>query len=106
QDKWDYNSEEFTLYQVLEESIKNIESILKSKYYTTHSYYGDLSELPGRCLLIAKENFRTYFGFMFLLYAIFSLIKDINPNFISIIPGVGEQIVRDIVLKRSYHNEE
>nr|CAG8493793.1 670_t:CDS:2 [Entrophospora candida] len=125
QDKWDYNSEEFTLYQVLEESIKNIENILKSKspngllqyvpimiFYTTQPYYGDPSELPDHCLLIAKENLGTYFGPVFSSHATFSLTKDINPNFsepkrmTSIIPGVGEHTARDIVSKRPYHNEE
>ncbi|CAG8822346.1 21584_t:CDS:1, partial [Gigaspora rosea] len=125
QDKWDYNSEEFTLYQVLEESIKNIESILKSKspdgllqyvpimiFYTTQAYNGDPSELPDHCLLIAKENFGTYFGPVFSSRATISLTKDINPNLsepkrmASIMPGVGDHTARDIVLKRPYHNEE
>lgn len=125
QDKWNYNSEEFTLYQVLEETIKHIKSILKSKspenllnyvpiviFYTTQPYKDDLSKLPDNCLLVAKENFGKYFGPVFSSRATFSLTKDINPNFsepkrmASIIPGVGDNIARDIVLKRPYHNEE
>ncbi|CAG8812703.1 10508_t:CDS:2, partial [Gigaspora rosea] len=68
--------------------------------------------LPDNCLLVAKENFGKYFGPVFSSRATFSLTEDINPNFsepkrmASIIPGVGDNIARDIVLKRPYYNEE
>ncbi|CAG8476378.1 14477_t:CDS:2 [Dentiscutata erythropus] len=125
QECWDYNSQEFTLYQVLEKSIKNIENVLRSKspdgllqytpiiiFYTTQPYSGDPSELPDRCLLIAKGNFSTYFGPVFSSHAMFSLTRDINPNFSdpermgSIIFDVNDQTAQDIVSKRPYHNEE
>ena len=96
QAKYDYDSVTFTNKNLIKEYIKNLESSyctklnkndlhLLSRYYhitiifTTQSYESTVSQ--ENCLVIVSCNFEEFFGLVFASRAIFSLTKDINPNF-------------------------
>jgi len=125
QDKYDYQSVEFTVDKLLDEHIKNLETSTFNKKVVRNmvSRYGHITivfttqpfenqESYDNCLVIASNNFEEYFGPVFASRATFALTRNINPNFSEAermekrLPGIGKTNAAKIVQNRPYINEE
>ncbi|RGB42311.1 hypothetical protein C1646_662393 [Rhizophagus diaphanus] len=72
---------------------------------------GDPISTPD-CLVIMKSNFKKYFGPIFASRAMFSMTKDINPNFSDIswmineISGIGKVTASEIIKTQPHLSED
>ncbi|KAI8345857.1 hypothetical protein B0O80DRAFT_471691 [Mortierella sp. GBAus27b] len=131
QDKYDYQSEEYSAEDLSNEHQKNLNTgaeyqknldtsakatndgfqDLKSYRHITVLFttrpFSEISQIQDDCLVISESNFKDYFGPVFALHANFALLRQ-NPNFMEAsrmanrIPGVGEATAKKIVLERPY----
>lgn len=115
QQKWDYNGEDFTLEQAMEEHKKALETAksagipdscgLITVIFTTQPLPKDkIQSIPKDFLVIHQGNFKDYYG-PFAARAAFSVAHDLNPNFADIqhlqaLEGVGEETAKEIVQER------
>jgi len=115
QQKWDYNGEDFTLEQALNEHKKALktaegEGLPKScgiitVIFTTQPFPKDkIQSIPKDILIIHQGNFKDYYG-PFATRAAFSIAHTLNPNFadiahLQVLEGVGEETARTIAFKR------
>jgi len=115
QQKWDYNGEDFTVEQAIEEhkkALKTAESEgipnscgLITVIFTTQRLPKDkIQSIPKDILIIHQDNFKDYYG-PFATRAAFSIAHTFNPNFadiqhLQVLEGVGEETAKTIAIER------
>jgi len=115
QQKWDYNSEDFTLEQARNEHKKTQETAeredlpkscgLITVIFTTQRLPKEkIQSIPKDILIIHQDNFKDYYG-PFAARAAFSIAHSLNPNFadiqhLQVLEGIGEETAKAIALER------
>ena len=80
--------------------------------FTTQPLKCTAEELPDDCLVVAKDNFETYFGRVFASRAVFGMVGDVNLNFtspariVNRVEGIGSAIAQAICGKRPYFSAD
>ena len=115
QQKWDYNGEDFTLEQAMNEHKKAQETTereglpkscgLITVIFTTQRLPKEkIQSIPKDILIIHQGNFKNYYG-PFAARAAFSIAHTLNPNFadiqhLQVFKGIGEETAKAIALER------
>jgi len=115
QQKWDYNGEDFTLEQALNEHNKALKTAEReglpdscgiiTVIFTTQPFPKDkIQSIPKDILIIHQGNFKDYYG-PFATRAAFSIAHTLNPNFsdiphLQVLEGIGQETAKAIALER------
>ena len=126
QQKWYTPLQKFTIDDAVKECNKNKnaykdvkdydlkkfleESRIVTVIFTSQPFKGNPNDLPDDCLIIAKSNFRQYFGPLFVSRLSFDIVNHFNINsakpkqIAERINGIGEVISEAIHKNRPYKN--